>query len=359
MKKIRTAIIGQGRSGRDIHGKYFRSEANDKYDIVAVVELDPARREQALAEYPGCVAYSDYTELFARDDIELVVNASYSEMHASITRDLILHKFNVLVEKPMARTRYECEELICLAEKCGVTLAVFQQSLFAPIFLFAKEYMHSGKIGKVEHIQIRYNGFSRRWDWQTIQCKTAGSLYNTGPHPVGYALSFLDFDENAELAFSRLACAVTEGDGDDYAKLIITAPKKPVVDVEISALDTYPEATLKLCGSKGSIKLYGNNTYEAKYIVDGENPPRPVIFESLKNADGNPAYCSETINFHEEKGSIEGTAFDSGTKSFYEMVYLKLTEGKPMEITPSMAARVIGIIEQAHAENPLPVRYTL
>ena len=46
MKKIRTAIIGQGRSGRDIHGKFFKSDSNDIVEVVAVVELDGERRER-------------------------------------------------------------------------------------------------------------------------------------------------------------------------------------------------------------------------------------------------------------------------------------------------------------------------
>ena len=63
MKKLRLAVIGQGRSGRDIHGNFYHSEANKWYDVVAVVELDPARREQALREFPGCRVYEKYTDL--------------------------------------------------------------------------------------------------------------------------------------------------------------------------------------------------------------------------------------------------------------------------------------------------------
>ena len=44
MKKLRVAIIGQGRSGRDIHGAFFRSENNDKYEVVAVVDALAGRR---------------------------------------------------------------------------------------------------------------------------------------------------------------------------------------------------------------------------------------------------------------------------------------------------------------------------
>ena len=51
MKDIRVAVIGQGRSGRNIHGAYFKSEANEHYEVKVVVEADPARRELELKEY--------------------------------------------------------------------------------------------------------------------------------------------------------------------------------------------------------------------------------------------------------------------------------------------------------------------
>ena len=185
MKKLNVAIIGQGRSGKDIHGKYYRSEDNLYYTVKYVVDADEFRRQVSEEIYPGCKTLSDYTELFAFDDIDLVVNATYSDMHYPITKDLLLHGKNVLVEKPFARSRYECDELMRIAKEKGVTVAVFQQTFFAPFYRFAYDTIRSGKLGDVKQINIRYNGFARRWDWQTLQKKCAGSTYNTGPHPIG------------------------------------------------------------------------------------------------------------------------------------------------------------------------------
>src|SRR5579862_3409829 len=76
MDTIRTAILGQGRSGRDIHGAYL-SRDTERYRIVAVVDPLEERRERAQAEY-GCDTYADYTSLLERDDLDLVVNAAPS-----------------------------------------------------------------------------------------------------------------------------------------------------------------------------------------------------------------------------------------------------------------------------------------
>ena len=117
MKKLNIAIIGQGRSGRDIHGRYYKSDKNDRYTVKYVVELDPARRDLALSEYPSCEVFEDYSSLYSKNDIDLVVNASFSKDHYRITKDLLEHNFNVLCEKPFARSRYECDTLIKLAKE--------------------------------------------------------------------------------------------------------------------------------------------------------------------------------------------------------------------------------------------------
>lgn len=358
MRDFRVAIIGQGRSGRDIHGAYFKSDLNKRVKVVAVAELDPERRERAQSEYEGCDVYADYRDFLKRDDIDLVVNATFSQDHYSITKELLKAGKNVLVEKPMARTRYECDDLILTAEQNGVTLGVFQQSFFAPFFTFVKSVVDSGKLGQLKQVNLTYSGFSRRWDWQTLQCKMAGSIYNTGPHPIGLALHFLDFDDNARVAYSRLGrTSLVSGDAEDYAKIILEAPGKPVVDIEMISTDAYPEDTIKLFGTQGCMKCKVSGEYEMKYVIPGENPERPVIFESLKNDSGLPAYCSENLITHEESGKIEGTVFDVAVDEIYEMLYEKIKHGKQMSVTPEMAARIIGVIEAVHAENPIPVRY--
>lgn len=356
MKKLNLAIIGQGRSGKQIHGSYYRSESNQYYNVKYVVEADAYRREVAERDYPGCRALSSYEELFALDDIDLVVNASFSEMHYPITRDLLLHGKNVLVEKPFARSRYECDELMQIAKEKGAVLAVFQQSFLAPFYPFAHDMLTSEKLGKIKQIDIRYNKLARRWDWQTLQKKCAGVTYNTGPHPIGMALGFLDFDPDAKVIYSKLDNVLASGDADDYAKILLTAPGKPLVDVEISPMDPYTDYTIKLQGTRGAAKLTPKG-FELTYLKDEENPRHPVIETFLQDERGEPVFCSEDLVLHNEAGSFAGTAFDIGTAELYRQLYEKITTGKPMTVTPEMAAAIISVIEQVHAENPLPLSY--
>ena len=356
MKKLNIAIIGQGRSGRNIHGLFLRSEDNDIFNVIAVVDRDEKRRNRAKEEYPGCEVYSSYTELYGRSDIDVVVNSTISNEHYGVAKDLIEHGFNVIVEKPFARTRYECDDLIRLAKEKGVKLAVFQQSFLAPFYGFAKEVIASGKLGEIKQIDITYSNLARRWDWQTTQVKLGGNIYNTGPHPIGLALGFLDFDDDAKVIYSRLDRVLSSGDSDDYAKILLTAPGKPLIDIEVNSNDAYPAANVKILGSRGTYKSTISE-YEMKYIVDGENPERPLIIESMNNEEGFPCYCSEQLITHEESGSFEGTPFDVGTMNFYKMIYKAITENADMEVKPEHAAKIISVIETAHAANPLEVKF--
>ena len=357
MKKLNLAIIGQGRSGKDIHGAYYVSESNKYYNVKYVVELDEHLREVAEEKYEGCTVLTDYRELFDKTDVDLVVNATYSQTHYSITKEFLLHGKNVLVEKPLASTALEAMDLIKTAEDMGVVLAAFQQSFYGPYFTKAIEVMNSGIIGKVNAVELRFNRFSRRWDWQTIQRNVAGGLYNTGPHPVGLALAFLGLENRPRVEYSKLSVnkELTAGDGDDYAKLILCADGSDVmVDIEVSNLDAFTNYTLKLEGSRGTFKCTLND-YEMVYFVEEENPPMTLVTGSLRNANGDPIYCSEKLIKHTESGKFDGTSFDVGTALLYEELYYKITEGKPMYATAEIAAQVVAIMETVRASNPLPV----
>ncbi len=357
MKKLNLAIIGQGRSGKDIHGVYYLSERNKYFNVKYVVEEDAKRREISLERYAGCEVLADYTELFTKTDIDLVVNAAYSYMHFDITKDLLEHGFNVLVEKPFCRNMYECDTLIKIAKEKGVKLSVFQQTFFAPFYEFTKALVDGDKLGEVQQISIRYNSLSRRWDWQTLQKMLGGNIYNTGPHPIGMALGFLDFDTNAKIVYSKLATTeMSSGDSDDYAKIIITAPNKPIVDIEINNTDAYSDYNVKLQGSRGTFKTT-TRAYKMKYIVPGENPERPCVDTFLCDENSMPKYCGEALIAHEEDGAFDGDAFDIGTADLYEDFYYALTENRPFRYSVDEYKQIIGVIETVHAANPLKLKY--
>lgn len=139
MKRIKVAILGQGRSGRDIHGMNLL-KMQELYEIVAVVDPLEDRRIRAQQEY-GCVTYDNYKQLFGRKDIDIVVNATPSHLHVPITLDLFENGFNVLCEKPLAGKAEEVDKLIAASKKNNKLFAIFQQSRYAPYFLEVRKIL--------------------------------------------------------------------------------------------------------------------------------------------------------------------------------------------------------------------------
>lgn len=349
MQKKQVAIIGFGRSGGDIHGAFFASERNEWFEVVAVVDELEIRRERAKARF-HCDVYEDYHELLNRKDIDLVVNATYSHLHFPVALDLLEHGFNVVTEKPFAMHAADCDAMIAAAEKNGVALCVFQQSHFAPYYQEVCKIINSGVLGRIIEVKINFAGFSRRWDWQCSRAYGGGNLRNTGPHPLEQALNFFD-DNTMPTVVSYLDRANSFGDAEDFAKVILTQPGKPIVEVEVSSCNAYSDYTYLIQASQGSLKgTLQEISY--KYFDPAQAQPRKLITESLQGPEGAPSYCSETLGWNEVHLTMDGDAFGAATKAYYRNVYDHLTNGTPLVIRPEKIRQQIAIIEEVYRQNP-------
>lgn len=354
MKRLKIALIGQGRSGRDIHGEYFLGDkAKELFEVVAVVDKMPARLEKAKAEF-GCDVYEDYRELFKRDDIDLVTNATMSNTHYCITKDLLEHGFNVVTEKPFSKFALECEDMIKTAKENNVMLAPFQNSRFAPYYTRIKEILDSGKLGKIHHIKIAFSSYSRRWDWQCSNRMYAGALLNTGPHPMDQAIDLLDMEDLPEV-FSVKKIVNSSGDAEDFVKVDLTAPGKPLIEVEVSCVDGYSDYLYKIGGDRGCLKA---NMSLLKWKYFDEKPLPELNLEPMTKEDGiTPSYCEEKLSWNEFEEELVGDALSVGVVKFYENVYNHLTKGEELVVKPEQVLQQIRVMELVHAQNPLPTKY--
>lgn len=361
MREIRVGIIGQGRSGQDIHGVYLAKDP--RFKVVAVSDEIASRRASGERRH-GATAYADYHELLKRDDLDLVVNSTFSHLHAPISRDVLLSGHNVLCEKPFARTVAEVDELIAIAEDRKLLLAIFQQSRYASYFRQVRRVIDSGVLGRIVQISICFNGHSRRWDWQTLQEYNGGNLANTGPHPLDQALVL--FGDGQPEVFCRMdRTEATTGDAENHVKLILSGAGHPLVDLEISSCCAYPAFTYQIYGTRGGMR---STTTEAtwRYYDPARLPVLVLHREPLVDAAGEPIYCGEKIDW--QTGSWPETAaadkkadggsyvpFTPGTnmtQDFYSMLYNSLTTGAPLEITPQQVRRQIAVIEECRRQNP-------
>ncbi len=351
MKQINIVILGQGRSGRDIHGLHLKKDT-ERFKVVGVVEPMDIRRERAAQEY-GCETFKDYKELFGRKDIDLVVNATPSYLHYSITKDLLEHGFNVLCEKPCVPTVEEFDDLIATANKNRVHLLVFQQSRFANYFVKVKEIIASGKLGRIVHIGIQFNGFARRWDWQCCLDYNGGNLANTGPHPLDQALNLLDCYGAMPDVFCKMDRCNTFGNAEDYVKLILTAPGRPLIDLDISSCDAYPSYTYKVEGTRGTLK--GTMAHiDWKYFKQEEAPEQHLVRETLTAGEEKlPSYCVEKLNWYEESWDGDPQApFIAAVQEYYNQIYTLFTEGREHDIKLYQVRQQLAVIREAHKQNP-------
>lgn len=352
MKRLKVAILGQGRSGKDIHA-YSLAQMTHQYEIVAVVDGLAERRDRAERDF-GCRAYADYHELFDRDDIDLVVNALPSSFHVPISLEFLNQGFNVLCEKPLARRTLDVDQLMEAVSKSGRTLAVFQQSRFSPAFVKMREIMNSGILGRIVQVNISYNGFSRRWDWQTLKAMNGGNLLNTGPHPVDQALQVFGADVMPNV-LCRMDQANSFGDAEDYVKIILHGEGRPMVDVEISSCEAYPMFTYHVQATQGG--LTGSTTHlKWRYFRPEESGEQMLTKAPLQHADGSPAYCSEQLTWYDEEWHVDDAQgkdlFLTMARAYYGSLYDALVHGKPMQVTVQDVRQQIAVMEECFRQNP-------
>lgn len=350
MQKYRVAIIGYGRSGRDIHLNLLK-QLPERYEVVAIVDANARRREMIAAE-AGVQALADYRELLGRKDIDLVVNASFSSDHYPISAELLSHGLNVLSEKPAAANPAQLDEILSAARKSGTVFQVFQQYRFAPSYQKVKEVIASGVLGRVVQISLCYNGFARRWDWQTVQAMKAGSLLNTGPHPVDQALDLMGFPDDFQVHafFDR---AHTSGDAEDYAKLLLQTKGAPLTEIEISSCNAFPGDTYLVQGTRGTLKGT-TGRLDWTYYIDEDEPLRPLIMEPLMGERGEPIYCREQLAMHTDAWEALGEErddFNYKGLAFYNSLYGFLEKGTPMPVTNDQIRKQLVVIEEAHRQN--------
>ena len=127
-KKIKTAVIGVGHLGRE-HARIYSSIENAA--LVAVCDIDE-KTGRTIAERFGVRFVSDYRELFG--EVEAVSVSTPTASHHVIACNFLEAGISVLVEKPIARSLAEADEIIRTAQTSGAILHVGHIERFNPAF---------------------------------------------------------------------------------------------------------------------------------------------------------------------------------------------------------------------------------
>lgn len=343
---IRVGVIGQGRSGYSIHCAYLKTDP--RYRIAVVCDRLEERRRAAAEEF-GCEVCADWRDLLQRPDLELIVNASFSHHHVPLTKALLEAGRNVVCEKPLARRVAEVDELIRAAGDSGALFTIFQQSRYAPYFRQVREVIESGVLGRIVLIKIAFNGFARRWDWQTLQEYNGGNLLNTGPHPLDQALQL--FGPGMPRVHCLMDRANTFGDAEDFVKVILSGAGHPTIDLEISSCDAYPADTYQVQGTRGGL-TGTQRELRWRWFDEAAAPAQQLLREPLPQQ----AYCREELPWQEASWTAPpktSDLFQTMSAAYYNDLYATLREGAPLAIDPAQVRRQIAVIEECHRQAPL------
>lgn len=130
-------VVGAGYFGQFHIEKYLKIK---EAELVGVVDIDSSRLREIAKRY-SVPTFSHHSDLFGK--VQSVSIAVPTPFHHAIARDFFLHGVDVLLEKPIANTLEEADELICLAEVNGLILQIGHLERFNGAFLAVEEMIQN------------------------------------------------------------------------------------------------------------------------------------------------------------------------------------------------------------------------
>ena len=340
--RIRVGIGGLGRSGWGIHSRIL-GELPEYYDVVAVTDDDSGRCAEARERF-GCRTYSSYEAMLEDDEIEMIVVALPSFLHADASIAALKAGKCVVCEKPMATNLADADRMIAAAEQTGQILTVFQNRRYDPDYLTVREVIESGRIGRVVQINMTGSGFSRRWDWQTLQKFGGGSLNNTAVHYLDQAVQL--FGEAQPRVMCHMERALTLGDAEDHVKVILHG-EGPLIDVEVTSACAYPTPTWRVFATLGGL-VGTTKELQWKWVDPAALPERTVDTRPTPDR----SYNREDYEWHEASWTVDD--YDGpGQNGYYIDLFRTVREGAPLAVTPASVRRVMWVIEECHCQSPV------
>jgi predicted dehydrogenase len=232
---IGIAVLGLGRVGP---GHVQVVAGNPRARLVAIADADQAKLERTAGAYPGCAALKDYRDVLARTDVQAVIICLPHWLHAQAAVDAVRAGKHVLIEKPLADSVEECEQI---AEEARahpeLTFAVGHTQHFYPIVAATKKLLDEQRVGRtVMAIDTWYKPHQPelRPKWMLDRKLGGGMLLMDGTHMIDRllwhiggrvvsvkamngnpvypeipaddtAMAFLQFDNGVVVTLSRIA----------------------------------------------------------------------------------------------------------------------------------------------------------
>jgi predicted dehydrogenase len=159
-KPLRIGLVGYGFMGRT-HSNAF-ARVNQFFDVPyrPVLQAVCARDAAKVAAFAGQWGYgtseTDWRDLVARPDIDLIDIASPNDTHAEIAIAAAEAGKMVLCEKPLGRSAAESERMVQAVEKAGVPNMVWYNYRRVPAVTLARQLIDEGRLGKIFHYRAKF-----------------------------------------------------------------------------------------------------------------------------------------------------------------------------------------------------------
>ena len=202
----------------------------------------PRRRAEICAVYPQLAVTADHRELLA-SDVDAVVVATPVSTHFPLAMECLRNGKHVLVEKPLARTSAEAQQLIEAANERNLMLMVGHTFEYNPAVEMLRTIIASGDIGRVFYVN------SSRTNLGIFQ-KDVNVLWDLAPHDISILLYILGMEP---MSVSACGEAYVQKGIHDVARMTLNFPEQIQAHVHVSWLDPCKVRRLTVVGDKKMI----------------------------------------------------------------------------------------------------------
>lgn len=258
---LSVGIIGAG----GIAYAHMRAiEQNDNIRLTAIMDIDTNRLEEAQKRFGGRI-YTKLEDMLKDPEVEAVIVCTPHNVHGEHVVASARAGKHVLVEKPMALTLQECDQMIESAEEAGKILMVGQVMRHYPVNRKIKQMISEGAIGKVGHlIRRRYSYFdtskpgsgNARW-YMDLEIGGICVLYCFGPHEYDILHWYVDSPVKQVYAQGTENTEIYKGQKDSYSA-IMTHENGAVSVLSQSVVCHFGAHDQYIIGSDGSMFLSGD-----------------------------------------------------------------------------------------------------
>ena len=260
---IGVAVAGCGEWGRN-HVRALAAMPGAR--LLHVVDPREDRREVARGLASGAAVSDTLGPALADDEVEAVVVCAPSPHHAPLAREALAAGKHVLVEKPLAPTVAEAEDLVARANRAKRTLMVGHLLLYHPAVAHLKALVQRGALGRVHYL------YAQRTNLGRIR-RDEGALLSLGPHDVSVMAHLVGAWPEA---VSAQGAAYVQPEREDVVFLTLRFPRGVLGHVHLSWLDPHKVRRLTLVGDKTMAVFDDMEPAEKIRVHDkGAMPPEP------------------------------------------------------------------------------------